>query len=67
MSLDTGAVTAEILDVGRAAEDLRTGGLSWPAIAEQLDETAVYVRRAHAAYLTHVDEVAHRDQMVLFE
>ncbi|MBE7195030.1 MAG: hypothetical protein INR66_21450 [Gordonia polyisoprenivorans] len=67
MSLNTGTVTAEILDVGRAAADLHDSGLSWPVIAEQLDETAVYVRRAHAAYLAHVDEVAHRGQLGLFD
>lgn len=59
-------VDAEDLDLGRAAEDLRMAGLSWPAIADQLDETQVYVRRAHTAYLTHIHEVAHRDQMELF-
>ncbi|MBE7193062.1 MAG: hypothetical protein INR66_11335 [Gordonia polyisoprenivorans] len=67
MTLDTGTVTAEILDVGRVAADLHDGGLSWTAIAEQLDETQVYVRRAHAAYLAHVDELAHRDQLDLFD
>lgn len=67
MTIDAGAVTAEILDVGRAAADLHDNGLSWPAIADQLDETAVYVRRAHAAYLAHVDELAHRDQLDLFD
>ena len=65
-SLDTGTVTAEILDVGRAAEDLRADGLSWPAIAEQLDEPQVYVQRAHTAYLAHIHDLAHRDQMELF-
>lgn len=66
MSIATGVVTAEILDVGRVAEDLRATGLSWPAIADQLDETPVYVQRAHTAYLAHIHELAHRDQMELF-
>ena len=69
MSTDTHPidVDADDLDLGRAAEDLRATGLSWPAIADQLDETTVYVRRAHTAYLAHIHELAHRDQMVLFE
>ena len=66
MRIDTGAVSAEILDLGRAAEDLRATGLSWPAIADELDEPQVYVRRAHTAYLAHIHELAHRDQMELF-
>ena len=70
MSTDTHSgdvdVDAEDLDLGRAAEDLRAAGLSWPAVADQLDETAVYVQRAHTAYLAHIHELAHRDQMELF-
>ena len=60
-------VDADDLDLGRAAEDLRATGLSWPAIADQLAEPQVYVQRAHTAYLAHVDELAARDQLALFD
>ncbi|WP_299577506.1 hypothetical protein [uncultured Williamsia sp.] len=68
MSTDThpADVDAEDLDLGRAAEELRVTGLSWPAIADKLAETTVYVQRAHTAYLAHIHELAHRDQMELF-
>ena len=69
MSTDTHPidVDADDLDLGRAAEDLRATGLSWPAIADQLAEPQVYVQRAHAAYVVHVDELAARDQLTLFD
>ncbi|MBE7194407.1 MAG: hypothetical protein INR66_18230 [Gordonia polyisoprenivorans] len=68
MSTDThrSDVDAEDLDLGRAVDELRANGLSWPAIADQLAESQVYVQRAHTAYLAHVHELAHRDQMELF-
>ncbi|MBE7190508.1 hypothetical protein [Jatrophihabitans endophyticus] len=55
------------LDLGRAAADLRDTGVSWSAIAEHLEESQVYVQRAHAAYLGHVAELAARDQLALFD
>lgn len=69
MSIDTHPtdVDADDLDLGRAAEDLRATGLSWPAIADQLAEPQVYVQRAHTAYLAHVDKLAARDQLSLFD
>lgn len=67
MSTDTHhPANAEDLDLGRAVADLRDAGLSWPVIADQLAETRVYVQRAHTAYLAHIHELAHRDQMELF-
>ena len=67
MSTDTHPADVDDLDLGRAAEDLRATGLSWPAIADQLAEPQVYVQRAHTAYLAHVDELAARDQLALFD
>ncbi len=58
---------AEILLVGRLADELRTAGKPWSEIVDELNESSThYVQGAHRTYLAEIEARAHQNQTTLF-